>query len=186
MNLPTLNKQWCKANTQIPIDHLTGLPEKVIQFGTGVLLRGLPDYYIDKANKAGIFNGRIVVVKSTTHGDTESFADQDYLFSHLIRGIEQGETVALDIINTSVSRVLQAQTQWSEILDCAANSEINIILSNTTEQGLVYEDEHIVSGIPTSFPGKLLAFLYHRFQSLGHSAASDIIVIPTELIENNG
>lgn len=186
MNLPTLNRQWCKANTQIPIDHLTGLPEKVIQFGTGVLLRGLPDYYIDKANKAGIFNGRIVVVKSTTHGDTESFADQDYLFSHLIRGIEQGETVALDIINTSVSRVLQAQTQWSEILDCAANSEINIILSNTTEQGLVYEDEHIVSGIPTSFPGKLLAFLYHRFQSLGDSAASDIIVIPTELIENNG
>ena len=34
------------------------LPEKVLQFGTGVLLRGLPDYYIDKANKQGIFNGK--------------------------------------------------------------------------------------------------------------------------------
>jgi tagaturonate reductase len=33
------------------------LPEKVLQFGTGVLLRALPDYYIDLANKAGIFNG---------------------------------------------------------------------------------------------------------------------------------
>jgi len=186
MNLPTLNKQWCKANTKIPIDHLTGLPEKVIQFGTGVLLRGLPDYYIDKANKAGIFNGRIVVVKSTTHGDTGSLADQDYLFTHLIRGIEQGKSIASDIINTSVSRVLQAQTQWNEILDCAANTDINIILSNTTEQGLVYVDEDITVGIPTSFPGKMLAFLYHRFQSLGYSATSDIIVIPTELIENNG
>ena len=41
------------------------LPEKVLQFGTGVLLRGLPDYLIDKANRQGIFNGRIVVVKST-------------------------------------------------------------------------------------------------------------------------
>ena len=27
------------------------LPEKVLQFGTGVLLRGLPDYFIDKANR---------------------------------------------------------------------------------------------------------------------------------------
>jgi tagaturonate reductase len=26
-------------------------PEKVLQFGTGVLLRGLPDYFIDKANR---------------------------------------------------------------------------------------------------------------------------------------
>ena len=31
------------------------LPEKVLQFGTGVLLRGLPDYFIDKANKLGVF-----------------------------------------------------------------------------------------------------------------------------------
>lgn len=186
MNLPGLNKHWCKTNTNIPIDQLTGLPEKVIQFGTGVLLRGLPDYYIDKANKAGFFNGRIVVVKSTTHGDTVSFADQDYLFTHLIRGIEQGESVASDTINTSVSRILQAQKQWSEILDCAANPDINIILSNTTEQGLVYVDENIKTNIPQSFPGKLLAFLFHRFQTLGDSQISDIIVIPTELIENNG
>ena len=29
-----------------------------------------PDYFIDKANRAGIFNGRIVVVKSTASGDS--------------------------------------------------------------------------------------------------------------------
>ena len=38
------------------------LPERVLQFGTGVLLRGLPDYFVDKANKEGLFNGRILVV----------------------------------------------------------------------------------------------------------------------------
>jgi tagaturonate reductase len=27
------------------------LPEKLLQFGTGVLLRGLPDYFMDKANR---------------------------------------------------------------------------------------------------------------------------------------
>ena len=43
---------------EIPAEKLLELPEKVLQFGTGVLLRGLPDYFIDKANKQGIFNGR--------------------------------------------------------------------------------------------------------------------------------
>ena len=43
-----------------PGKDLLTLPEKVLQFGTGVLLRGLPDYFIDKANRQGIFNGRIV------------------------------------------------------------------------------------------------------------------------------
>ncbi len=41
------------------------LPEKILQFGTGVLLRGLVDYLVDTANKQGVFNGRIAIVKST-------------------------------------------------------------------------------------------------------------------------
>ena len=54
-------------------DGVFDLPEKILQFGTGVLLRGLPDYFIDKANRKGIFNGRIVVVKSTSGGDAAAF-----------------------------------------------------------------------------------------------------------------
>ena len=65
----------------IPDPALFQLPEKVLQFGTGVLLRGLPDYFIDKANRQGIFNGRIVVVKSTSQGDTEAFNQQDNLYT---------------------------------------------------------------------------------------------------------
>ena len=55
----------------IPGEALFALPEKVLQFGTGVLLRGLPDYFIDKANKQNIFNGRVVMVKSTHTGGTD-------------------------------------------------------------------------------------------------------------------
>ncbi|RZM29130.1 MAG: altronate oxidoreductase, partial [Pedobacter sp.] len=60
-------------NVVIPDGELLNLPEKVLQFGTGVLLRGLPDYFVDKANRSGIFNGRIVVVKSTSKGDLNDF-----------------------------------------------------------------------------------------------------------------
>ena len=69
-----------KLSKALLSDHSTlELPEKVLQFGTGVLLRGLCDYFIDKANKQGLFNGRIVVVKSTDSGGTDSFAGRTSL-----------------------------------------------------------------------------------------------------------
>ena len=51
-------------------------PERILQFGTGVLLRGLCDFYIDKANKSGHFDGSIVVVKSMA-GEVDLFENQD-------------------------------------------------------------------------------------------------------------
>ena len=65
---------------ELPEDAMFHLPERVLQFGTGSLLRGLPDYFIDKANRQGIFNGRIVVVKSTNKGDSDAFEKQDGLY----------------------------------------------------------------------------------------------------------
>src|ERR1700710_1646689 len=145
----------------IPAESLFSLPEKVLQFGTGVLLRGLPDYFIDKANKQAVFNGRVVVVKSTGNGGTDGFAEQDSLFTHCINGVAEGKLVEQTIINASISRVLAAATQWQEILACAAKPEMQIIISNTTEVGIVLVDDDIHAGTtPVSFPGKLLAFLY--------------------------
>ncbi len=67
MRLSKENLKELNSNAVIkPTDDVFELPEKVLQFGTGVLLRGLPDYFIDKANRSRIFNGRIVAVKSTS------------------------------------------------------------------------------------------------------------------------
>jgi len=71
-NIRNIAKQ---QGLDIPAAELFSLPEKVLQFGTGVLLRGLPDYFIDKANKQGIFNGRVVIVKSTSQGGTDAFGE---------------------------------------------------------------------------------------------------------------
>ncbi|HAO45554.1 MAG TPA: altronate oxidoreductase, partial [Ferruginibacter sp.] len=94
----------------VPDATLFDLPEKVLQFGTGVLLRGLPDYFIDKANKQGVFNGRIVVVKSTDGGDAGAFEKQDGLYTICVRGVENGKKYEEDIINSSISRVLSAKS----------------------------------------------------------------------------
>ena len=74
----------------LPDKNAFNLPEKVLQFGTGVLLRGLPDFIINSANNEGLFNGRIVVVKSTDNGNTDLFKQQDCLYTVCVRGIVDG------------------------------------------------------------------------------------------------
>ncbi len=162
------------------------LPEKILQFGTGVLLRGLPDYFVDKANRAGIFNGRIVVVKSTDTGDTNAFNEQDNLYTLCVRGVEQGNKVEANIICSAISRVLSAKQQWNEILACAHNPLMQIVISNTTEAGLQLVKEDIHESVPVSFPAKLLAFLLERFKYFNGTADSGMVIIPTELITDNG
>lgn len=169
----------------IPDAKLFELPEKVLQFGTGVLLRALPDYFIDKANKQGIFNGRVVIVKSTD-SDSTAFDKQDGLYTVCVRGVENGRTVDENLINASISRVLGAKTEWKKILECAHNQEMKIVFSNTTEVGIQLVQDDITSEPPVSFPGKLLAFLYERFRAFNGSPESGMVIVPTELITDNG
>ncbi|MBL0182667.1 MAG: tagaturonate reductase [Chitinophagaceae bacterium] len=181
-NLKNINA----TDVSVPDASLFDLPEKVLQFGTGVLLRGLPDYFIDKANKQGIFNGRIVVVKSTDGGDASAFEKQDGLYTVCVRGIENGKKYEEDIINASISRVLSARSEWNKVLECAHNPQLKIIISNTTEVGIQLMHDDIRRHPPVSYPGKLLAFLYERYKAFQGSQQSGMVIVPTELIIDNG
>lgn len=183
---PAILKEIEAKSIQLPDEHLFRLPEKVLQFGTGVLLRGLPDYFIDKANKKGLFNGRVVVVKSTAKGGLDAFEAQHHLYTHCVRGIEEGREVVDNIVNAAISRVLHAGTQWPDVLRCAHNPELQVIISNTTEVGIELVKENIHAGVPHSFPGKLLLFLLERFHAFGGSGQSGMVIIPTELLVDNG
>lgn len=179
-------KNLSSGTTELPDESLFDLPEKVLQFGTGVLLRGLPDYFIDKANRQGIFNGRIVVVKSTARGDTSAFDKQDGLYTICIKGNDRGRVKEENSINSSISRVLSASTEWGDILKCAHNPHMQIILSNTTEAGIELVNEDINRHPPVSFPAKLLSFLWERYKAFDGSPQSGMVIVPTELISNNG
>jgi tagaturonate reductase len=174
------------STVEVPDDEIFKLPEKVLQFGTGAFLRGLADYSIDKANRQGIFNGRIVVVKSTAGGDLKAFDLQDNLYTICGRGIKDGLLTEENVICSSISRVLSAKSQWSLVLDLARNPAISIVISNTTELGIQLIQDDIYQWPPVSFPGKLLAFLYARYVAFGGSPGSGLIIVPTELIADNG
>ncbi|GAA4312312.1 tagaturonate reductase [Compostibacter hankyongensis] len=174
-----------QAPVRLPREDVSGFPEKVLQFGTGVLLRGLPDYFIDKANNEGLFRGRIVVVKSTSGGDATDFEKQDNLYTLVARGIANGEEIEDIRINASISRVLTAAHQWEEVMQCAENPDMQLVISNTTEVGIAFVDEDIRANPPSSFPAKLLAFLYRRYLWSQGDPAAGLVVVPTELIPDN-
>ena len=161
------------------------LPEKVLQFGAGALLRGGPDYWIDKANRQGIFNGRIVVVEGAA-ADAAVFEKQDCLYTVRLSGANSGEGVTEQSINTAISRVIPAKDDWQQVLECAHNPEMRMILSHTSEESLqlIYDDVRLHP--PKSFPGKQLAFLFERFKAFGGSPQSGLVVVPTENVPDNG
>ena len=172
---------------RLPDPSLLALPEKVLQFGTGVLLRGLPDFLLDQANRQGIFNGRVVVVKSTAGGDVAAFERQGGLYTVCVRGLEDGQPVHHNVVCAAISRVLVARTDWAEVLRVAASPALAVVVSNTTEVGIVLDEtDDVHAQPPRSFPGKLLAVLLARYEAFGGAADTGLVIVPTELISDNG
>src|SRR5215471_5253017 len=88
------------------------LPERVLQFGTGMLLRALSATAVDAANRAGRSAGRLVVVQSTPQGVAAAMNAQGGLFTLVERGLENGAPVDRASLVGSISRALTADTEW--------------------------------------------------------------------------
>ncbi|MFP4340431.1 MAG: tagaturonate reductase [Cyclobacteriaceae bacterium] len=162
-------------------------PETIIQFGSGALLRGLIDFFIDKAQREQGFNGRVVVVNNTRSGRSSSFNEQDGLFTLCEEGFAKSETIRKFTVSAAVSQALPAADHWQQILAYARNPKVTTVVSNTTEIGIsLQKDDDLEANPPQSFPGKLTAFLYERFMTLGGSPDSGMLILPTELILDNG
>ena len=174
-------------NLHLPTPEQLDYPERIIQFGSGALLRGLVDFFVDRANQQGTFRGRAVIVNNTRSGRGALFNEQDGLFTLCVEGFADGETQKDYLVISSVSRALPAIDHWPEVLKCAANPDITVAVSNTTEIGItLHEDDDLSAHPPQSFPGKLTAYLHERFRQLGGTADTGMVILPTELIIDNG
>ncbi|MFN5422397.1 MAG: tagaturonate reductase [bacterium] len=186
LNKHTIKEIVARQGLSLPGSEELNYPERVLQFGTGVLLRALPDHFIDQANKHGKFKGRVVVVKSTAAGSSDEFNQQDGLYTICIRGLQNGDVVDQTSVNGAISRVLSAKDQWQDILEFATSADLQVVISNTTEVGIAMSDDKITDAPPASYPGKLLAVLYNRYKHFSGSPNAGLVIIPTELIEENG
>jgi len=163
------------------------LPLKVMQFGGGNFLRAFVDWMIQVLNEQTDFNGGVVIVKPTDRGNYELLKSQDGLFTVVLDGIKNGNLVAEKKVVSCVTAVINPYTEWENYLALAHEPSIRFITSNTTEAGIRFNTEDTFDGNPQKeFPAKLTRWLYQRFQFFNGDKTKGCILLPLELIEDNG
>src|SRR5215471_14215639 len=175
------------TGVELPPPSAVGLPEAVVQFGTGGFLRAFADYFIDGANRGGTFGGSIVTVSSTGGQRNWPLNEQNGLFTVVTQGMEDGVARQSYRVVGSVSRALSAQDQWDDVLAVVRDPNIRLVVSNTTEIGIALdESDHFDLRPPRSFPGKLTRFLAERARAFRYEPSGGLVVLPCELIDDNG
>ncbi len=145
------------------------------------------DWVIDILNEKSDFNGDIIIVQPHGKLPAKTVKSQEGLYHVLIRGFQNGQIVEEDRLITSVSDVVNPYLDYDDYLQLAENPDLRFVISNTTEAGIFFDPNDIDKEVvPGSFPAKLTALLYRRFTFFDGSKTKGLIIIPCELIENNG
>ena len=164
---------------------LKDAPEKVMQFGEGNFLRAFVDYWFDVSNEKAGWNGKCVLVQPIKPGLAEMINKQEGLYTLYLRGRENGEKVDRKRVISSVSRCLNPYTEegYKAMMELAVSDDLEYIVSNTTEAGIVYDPSCQLEDKPAnSFPGKLTQVLYERYKA----GKGGLVILSCELIDNNG
>ena len=157
--------------------------ERIIQFGEGGFLRGFVDYFFQKLNDKGLFEGSVVVVQPIKTGMCDMLTAQNCEYNLFLRGVDNGKVVDEHTHIDVISRCINPYKDYEEYLSLAKNPDFRFIVSNTTEAGIVYEDDNKLLDAPAnSFPAKLTALLYERFKA----DLPGFIILSCELIDHNG
>jgi len=150
-------------------------------------LRGFVDWVIDILNEKTDFNGDIQIVQPHGRLPAETLNNQEGLYHVLVRGFQNGQVVEENRLITSVLGAINPYLDYGDYLLLAEHPDLRFVISNTTEAGIYFDpndrDREITPG---SFPAKLTAFLYRRYTYFKGDKEKGLIIIPCELIENNG
>ncbi len=164
---------------------LESAPEKVLQFGEGNFLRAFVNYWFDVSNEKAGWNGKCVLVQPIAPGLAKLINEQEGLYTLYLRGRENGEKVDRKRVISSVSRCLNPyeKADFDAMMDVAVSDDLESVVSNTTEAGIVYDPACQLGDTPaSSFPGKLTQVLYKRWQA----GRGGLVILSCELIDNNG
>lgn len=156
--------------------------ETIIQFGEGGFLRSFADMFVHQMREQGLYDGSVVVVQPIEKGLVSVLNEQKGVYHQFLRGIENGEVVETCTTVTSISRGVNPYTEYEAYLRLADNPDMRVIISNTTEAGIEYlGTESLHDRPPKSFPAKLTALLFRRFEA----GLSGFIILACELIDSN-
>lgn len=172
-SLPKINEVNKKVERKI----------KVMQFGEGNFLRAFVDWIINSVNKANAFDGGVVVVQPMPFGRVKELNEADDLYTLYLQGLQDGKAVRCHEVIKTIQDALNPFEEYDKYLKYAESDDLQIIISNTTEAGIAFdENDTDFSKCPNSYPGKLLAFLKRRYDA----KKKGLYIIPCELIDHNG
>ena len=155
---------------------------KILQYGEGNFLRTFVDVYFDTLNKEGLGDYGVNIIKPITFGSLDKFKKQNNKYHIVLRGSEGGRDVE-DVYKVDcVNRAIDPFSDYESYIALAKDEEIKIIVSNTTEAGICYNEKDSFDGFDgITYPAKLTKFLYERFCR----GLSGVYLLPVELIDNN-
>lgn len=160
-------------------------PEKILQFGEGNFLRGFVDLFVDLANEQAGFDGKVCVVqpRTTDPSHADGLNAQDGLYTVYVRGRGEEGTVDESRVVSSISRVLNVHRDFDALMEVAVSDDLQIIISNTTDAGIVYDaGSGPEDRPPAGYPAKLAQLLHHRWEA----GKDGLLILPCELIADNG
>ncbi|WP_400162045.1 tagaturonate reductase [Brevibacillus sp. TJ4] len=183
--IPALNRNRLQASDP---GSYAALPERVLQIGEGNFMRGFLDWMLYRMNRSGCFSGRAVAIQPTPRGKVvPKLNRQDGLYTLVQRGLENGEAVERIELVDAISRGINPYDNWAAALRTAESPDIRFVVSNTTEAGLQWSEEAWEpEKSPLSYPGKLVALMYHRYRHFEGAAEAGWVILPLELVEDNG
>ena len=164
---------------------LKDAPEKVLQFGEGNFLRAFVNYWFDVSNEKVGWNGKCCLVQPIAPGLAKMINEQEGLYTLYLRGRQNGEKVDSMRVISSVSRCLNPyeKADYDAMMAVAVSDDLEYIVSNTTEAGIVYDPACQKEDCPpASFPAKLTQVLYARWKA----GKPGVVMLSCELIDNNG
>lgn len=165
------------------------LPVKILQFGEGNFLRAFVDWMIQKANDAGKMNHGVAIVQPIAGGEfvRDLFQQQSNMYHVYLEGIKDKQPVKEVSLVKCITTVNNPYADYQAYEKLIVNDALEMIISNTTEAGIRYEEgDDIFATPPASFPAKITALLYKRFQHFAGDTTKGLSIICCELIEDNG
>lgn len=164
-------------------------PIRIVQFGEGNFLRAFVDWMIQHLNDTAAYNAGVAVVQPLPSGLVHLLAAQDGIYHHVRQGIENGQIIDEIKRITCISQCVNPFVDFESYLHLAQEPHLELIFSNTTEAGIVFEESDVLPAAKTpaqTFPGKLTQLLKSRFDHFEGEIDKGVSIIPCELIENNG
>ncbi|MCL2708384.1 MAG: tagaturonate reductase, partial [Defluviitaleaceae bacterium] len=127
------------------------------------------------------------VIKPIPRGNLEAFCAQGNRYHVNFRGAHKGAAVDEIRLIECIQSAVDPYENYDEYISLARLPELRFVVSNTTEAGIEFDPSCRLADMPpTSFPGKLAQFLYRRYLLFEGDPSNGLVMLPVELIDENG